>query len=180
MELAGQEFWEELTGDDTFYLKLVNYMQDAPEKYIQSFREAYTRALNRFVMKFTADFCKKDGSIDWERLVVYNSAKKVADVLGKFTSMITQISELSNTVASAVEEQASTISEIARTVAGVNQAASEISRNITESANGLSEVSKNIQTLRAGITDTSDGVGLIKESSNDISNLAEKLKSTVA
>ncbi len=78
LELAGQEFWEELTGDDTFYLKLVNYMQDAPEKYIQSFREAYTRALNRFVMKFTADFCKKDGSIDWERLVVYNSAKKVA------------------------------------------------------------------------------------------------------
>lgn len=78
LELAGQEFWEELTGDDTFYLKLVNYMQDAPEKYIQSFREAYTRALNRFVMKFTADFCKKDGSIDWERLVEYNSAKKVA------------------------------------------------------------------------------------------------------
>ncbi|NJD01158.1 MAG: cytoplasmic protein [Ruminiclostridium sp.] len=77
MELAGQEFWEELTGDDKFYLKLVNYMQDAPEKYIQSFRDAYTRALNRFVMKFTAEFCKKDGSIDWEKLVAYNSSKKV-------------------------------------------------------------------------------------------------------
>lgn len=78
MELAGQEFWEELTGDASFYLKLVSYMEDAPEKYIQTFREAYTRALNRFVMKFTADFCKKDGSIDWEKLVEYNSSKRVA------------------------------------------------------------------------------------------------------
>ena len=79
LELAGQEFWTELTGDDTFYLKLVTYMHDAPEKYIQTFREAYTRALNRFVMKFTAEFCKKDGSIDWERLVEYNSSKKVSN-----------------------------------------------------------------------------------------------------
>lgn len=72
-ELAGQDFWKELTGDNSFYLKLITYMQNAPEKYIQEFNDAYTRALNRFVMKFTADFCNKDGSINWQKLVEYNS-----------------------------------------------------------------------------------------------------------
>lgn len=72
-ELAGQDFWYEITGDKDFYKKLISYMKDCPEKHINEFNSAYERALNRFVREFTVKFCMDDGSIDWDKLVEFNS-----------------------------------------------------------------------------------------------------------
>ena len=72
-ELAGQDFWTELTGDERFYIKLIKLMGSLPEKYVEDFQEAYNRAANRLVKEFTIEFCKEDGSIDWEKLVMFNS-----------------------------------------------------------------------------------------------------------
>ena len=74
-ELAGQEFWEKLTGDSEFYMKLIQYMGQLPEKYVENFDISYQKAANRLVKDFTNQFCKDDGSIDWETLVKYNSSK---------------------------------------------------------------------------------------------------------
>ena len=73
IELAGKEFWEELTGDPDFYLKLMNLMDNIPEQYADSFNDAYQRAENRLVQQFTNKFCNSDGSINWLRLARYNS-----------------------------------------------------------------------------------------------------------
>lgn len=35
--------------------------------------ESYNKAFNRLVREFSNDFCKDDGSIDWEKLVEFNS-----------------------------------------------------------------------------------------------------------
>jgi hypothetical protein len=75
-EVAGQAFWEELTGDPEFYLKLINLMGTKPQEHRQQFDEIYNAALNRFVRDFIADFCLEDGRIDWVKLVRFNSAKK--------------------------------------------------------------------------------------------------------
>ena len=56
-ELAGQDFWEELTGDRDFYLKIILYMGNKPETYLEKYRESYSRASNRLVMQFTRQFC---------------------------------------------------------------------------------------------------------------------------
>ena len=72
-ELAGQEFWSELTGDDQFYIKLIRLMDKLPEKYVEDFDASYQRAGNRLVKEFTTEFCLEDGSIDWEKLVRFNS-----------------------------------------------------------------------------------------------------------
>lgn len=72
-ELAGQQFWAELTGDDEFYIKIIRFMGDLPEKYVASFTESYNRASNRLVREFANRFCHEDGSIDWEKLVEFNS-----------------------------------------------------------------------------------------------------------
>jgi hypothetical protein len=72
-ELAGQTFWAELTGDDDFYLKLIRFMESLPEKYIKEFDVAYQKAANKLVREFTLEFCLEDGSIDWEKLVRFNS-----------------------------------------------------------------------------------------------------------
>jgi hypothetical protein len=73
-ELAGQDFWYELTGDEDFYLRIIHYMGELPEKYIEGFDTAYQNACNRLVRDFTIRFCNDDGSIDWDRLVVFNSS----------------------------------------------------------------------------------------------------------
>ncbi len=74
-ELAGQEFWFELTGDDQFYVKLIRFMDKLPEKYVEDFEQSYQKASNRLVKEFTNEFCLEDGSIDWEKLVEFNSGR---------------------------------------------------------------------------------------------------------
>lgn len=44
-----------------------------PEQYVAKYMESYNKAANRLVREFSNDFCKDDGSIDWERLVEFNS-----------------------------------------------------------------------------------------------------------
>ena len=75
MELAGKDFWTELTGDEEFYIKLIRFMDKLPEKYVEEFDASYQKASNRLVREFTQEFCFEDGSIDWEKLVEFNSGK---------------------------------------------------------------------------------------------------------
>lgn len=72
-ELAGKKFWAELTGDDEFYLKIIKFMGNLPEQYVASYKESYNKASNRLVREFSNKFCRDDGSIDWEKLVEFNS-----------------------------------------------------------------------------------------------------------
>lgn len=72
-ELAGQDFWMELTGDSDFYIKIIEYMGTKPEQYLEKYRQSYNRASNRLVKQFTTLFCDEDGNIDWNKLVQFNS-----------------------------------------------------------------------------------------------------------
>lgn len=74
-ELAGKNFWWKLTGEEDFYIKLIEYMGDLPEKYVARFQESYMKASNRLVREFSNNFCAEDGSIDWEKLVKFNSGE---------------------------------------------------------------------------------------------------------
>jgi hypothetical protein len=84
-KLAGQEFWERVTGDSAFYLKLVSLMRDDPDKHRPAFTEAWDRAVNRFVRDFTAAFCNDIGEIEWERLVAFNSGRREARTVPKLS-----------------------------------------------------------------------------------------------
>lgn len=48
-------------------------MGTKPEEYIDEYKRSYDNAKNRMVRDFTVDFCKEDGSIDWDKLVEFNS-----------------------------------------------------------------------------------------------------------
>ncbi len=75
-DLSGQRFWEELTGDSEFYQKLITLMEKEDiGKHREEYRTEYQKAVNRYVREFTTDFCEEDGSIDWEKLVEFNSGK---------------------------------------------------------------------------------------------------------
>lgn len=72
-ELAGKDFWEWLTGDSEFYTKIIRMMGTRPDEYAKSFEAAYAKAENRMVREFTINYCKEDGSINWDKLLQFNS-----------------------------------------------------------------------------------------------------------
>jgi hypothetical protein len=79
-ELAGQAFWEEITGDPDFYLTIMALMRDLPEQHRVAYTEAYSAAVNRFTKEFVEQFCHDDGSIDWEKLARFNSGQSGSSI----------------------------------------------------------------------------------------------------
>jgi len=75
-EASGQELWQELTGDDQFYLRILQVMRERPALHKLSFDMAWAAAVNRFTATFIHEFCFPDGSIDWESLLRFNSAAR--------------------------------------------------------------------------------------------------------
>jgi hypothetical protein len=73
---SGQAFWQEITDDTDFYLKSIRLMKDVPRRNRPKFRAEWDQAVNRYTRDFMKEFCRPDGSIDWEKLVAFNSALK--------------------------------------------------------------------------------------------------------
>jgi len=75
-EIAGQAFWEELTEDSDFYLKLITLMGDIPRKHMEKYKPQLDAAINRLTIEFATDFCHENGLINWEKLVEFVSKNK--------------------------------------------------------------------------------------------------------
>lgn len=73
-EVAGQDFWEMLTGDNQYYIKIATCMLDTPAEHRPEFQKAFDEAKNRFVLEFLKEFSNDNGSINWEKLLAFNSA----------------------------------------------------------------------------------------------------------
>ncbi len=74
-KLAGQAFWEKITGSSDFYLQFINLMRDDPEKHAARFRAAHATAMTRLKDEFLKLFCDSSGNILWEQLVAFNSSR---------------------------------------------------------------------------------------------------------
>ena len=70
---SGQAFWQELTGDPDFYLKLIRFMDKHPDAHRIQYEEEWNKASNRFEKEFLDRFSTPEGEIDWEKLVEFNS-----------------------------------------------------------------------------------------------------------
>ena len=79
---SGQAFWEELTGDPDFYLKLIRLMKNEPLKYKEQFDKEWAAIINRLTSEFSELFCTSEGHIDWERLTIFVSAKNESKIKG--------------------------------------------------------------------------------------------------
>ena len=73
---SGQAFWEELTGDSDFYLKLIRLMKHYPQEHRVKYQVEWKKAVNRFEREFLNNFSTPDGDINWEKLVEFNSGKQ--------------------------------------------------------------------------------------------------------
>ncbi|AFY69825.1 putative cytoplasmic protein [Thalassoporum mexicanum PCC 7367] len=73
---SGQAFWQELTGDPDFYLKLIRLMKDYPLRHRPDYQEAFSRAVTKLTHEFIEYFTTSDYSVDWDKIVRLNSGRE--------------------------------------------------------------------------------------------------------
>ncbi|MFI5253280.1 MAG: PmeII family type II restriction endonuclease [Bacteroidota bacterium] len=72
--LCGQEFWEFISGDSELDMKIIDALGHKAKERNEDFIKSYSKMINLFTYKFLTTFCRKDGSVDWDKLVRFNSA----------------------------------------------------------------------------------------------------------
>jgi hypothetical protein len=75
LKLCGQAFWEFISGNDRLYLDIIEPLGHRAKERNEEFLNEYARIINLFTQEFVTRFCK-NGAINWETLVAFNSARK--------------------------------------------------------------------------------------------------------
>jgi hypothetical protein len=71
---CGQRFWEFISGNSNLYTEIIEPLGYNAKEKNDAFLVTYSQMINKFTRDFSNNFCKQDGSIDWEKLVVFNSS----------------------------------------------------------------------------------------------------------
>ncbi len=71
---CGQRFWEFVSGDAALYTKIIEPLGHQAKDRNDDFIKSYSQMINKFTKEFADSFCMKNGSIDWDKLVRFNSA----------------------------------------------------------------------------------------------------------
>jgi methyl-accepting chemotaxis protein len=108
--------------------------------------------------KATEDISQKIQSIQ-------ASAREAVEAIASIGKVINQINDISNTIASAVEEQSATTNEI--------------TRNVTEAAKGTAEISQNVTGVAEAAKSTSSGAGDTQTAAGELARMAAELQSLV-
>lgn len=74
LKLCGQAFWEFISGDPNLYVELIEPLGHQAQQKNEAFSIEYGRILNLFTLEFASQF-SLNGSIDWQRLLRFNSGK---------------------------------------------------------------------------------------------------------
>jgi hypothetical protein len=77
LKLCGQRFWEFISGDSELFTKIIEPLGHLAKERNDDFLQSYAQMINKFTLHFGQTFCKENGSIDWEKLVRFNSAIRV-------------------------------------------------------------------------------------------------------
>ncbi|MCW5877011.1 MAG: cytosolic protein [Anaerolineales bacterium] len=74
-KLCGQDFWELISGEPEFYMKIIEPLGHRAKEKNEAFIETYSQILNNFTGQFLTAFCH-NGIIDWEKIVEFNSSSR--------------------------------------------------------------------------------------------------------
>lgn len=117
------------------------------------------KELAKETAKATEDISQKIEAIQSDTSGAVEAIQQIGQIIG-------QINDISNTIASAVEQQSATTNEI--------------SRNVAEAAKGSSEISQNITNVAAAAQSTTQGAGNTQEAAVELSRMAAELQQIVA
>ena len=74
---CGQKFWEFISGDTELYTKIIEPLGHMAKERNDDFVKSYSQMINKFTKEFANEFCKDNGEIDWDKLVIFNSSIKL-------------------------------------------------------------------------------------------------------
>ena len=97
---------------------------------------------------------------------IQSDTKGAVQAIGEISGIINQINDISNNIASAVEEQTVTTNEIGR--------------NVGEAAKGTSEIAKNIGGVAVAAQNTTRGAADMQKAAQSLSGMAAQLQGLVA
>jgi len=117
------------------------------------------KELAKETAKATEDISRKIEAIQ-------SDTKGAVEAIGQIGSVIVQISDIQNTIASAVEEQSATTNEI--------------SRNLAEAARGSSEITRNITGVAEAAHTTTAGAAETHKSAQSLEHMAAELQGLIA
>ena len=96
---------------------------------------------------------------------IQGSTQESVDAIGRITEVINQVNDIANTIASAVEEQSVTTSEM--------------TRNVEEAAKGSNEIVANITGVAQAAQSTASGATQTQTAAQELARLASELQSEV-
>ncbi len=97
---------------------------------------------------------------------IQSDTRNAVDAINQISQVIDQINDISNTIASAVEEQTATTNEI--------------SRNVAEAAKGSGEIAQNITSVAKAAESTTQGAGNTQQAAAELSRMAAELQQLVS
>lgn len=97
---------------------------------------------------------------------IQNDTRGAVDAIKQISNVIGQINDISNTIASAVEEQTATTNEI--------------SRNVAEAAKGSGEIAQNITSVAKAAESTTQGASNTQQAAGELSRMAAELQQLVS
>ncbi len=96
---------------------------------------------------------------------IQGDTKAAVQAIGEIGGIITQINDISNSIASAVEEQTVTTNEI--------------NRSMTEASKGVGDISKNITGVAMAAKDTTVGASNTQKAAQELTQMASRLQTVV-
>jgi hypothetical protein len=72
-KLCGQEFWFAISGDMNFYTDIIEPLGYKAKEKNENFDKEYSKVINKFTKQFIDEYCTNYGTIDWDKLVMFNS-----------------------------------------------------------------------------------------------------------
>lgn len=70
---CGQDFWHFISGEKNLYLDIVEPLGTKAKERNDEYQKTYDSMINRLLRDFITEFCISDGTIDWDKLVKFNS-----------------------------------------------------------------------------------------------------------
>jgi hypothetical protein len=74
---CGQAFWEFIGGSENIYTDIIEPLGHKAKECNESYMDKHSQLINRFTKEFIELFCNDNGKIDWNKLVRFNSEKKI-------------------------------------------------------------------------------------------------------
>jgi len=118
------------------------------------------------VKELAKETAKATEDISQKIEAIQADTKGAVAAIGQISTVIAQINDISNTIASAVEEQTATTNEI--------------SRNVAEASKGTAEIAQNITSVAQAAKNTSEGATSSQKAAQELAQMAAELQGVVS